>query len=161
MSDDPTDGSTITPPRPDAVWADRHGGVGQRVDLHRIGDAHVRLLRALERMRVKRMLRRGRTPDSGPYVLRLPAESANAWHHLGGFSELKPRRRSVWRVLMVHDWPCARRSASLRMPSSEFATVRSHDGATSAPHQAPSAHRSVPSSPRYSNAVPLALARSS
>ena len=42
---------------------------------------------------------------------------------------------------------CGRRPASV-------ATVRSHDGATTAPHQAPSAHRSVPSSPRYSNAVP-------
>ena len=31
--------------------------------------------------------------------------------------------------------------------SSELATVRSHDGATIAPHRAPSAHRSVPSSP--------------
>ena len=55
----------------------------------------------------------------------------------------------------------ARRSASVRMPSSELATVRSHDGATTAPHQAPSAHRSVPSSPRYSNAVPLFPGRNS
>ena len=61
----------------------------------------------------------------------------------------------------AYDWRCARRSASVRMPSSELATVRSQDGATIAPHQAPSAHRSVPSSPRYSNAVPVALARSS
>ena len=66
-------------------------------------------------------------------------------------------------VANVHfqDRRWARRSASVRMPSSERATVRSQDGATTAPHHAPSAHRSVPSSPRYSNAVPSPLARSS
>jgi hypothetical protein len=65
------------------------------------------------------------------------------------------------RMFVRQDWRCARRSASARMRSSEFATVRSHDGATTAPHQAPSAHRSVPSSPWYSKAVPVPLARRS
>jgi hypothetical protein len=65
------------------------------------------------------------------------------------------------RTFIFHERRCARRSASVRIPSSEVATVRSHDGATIAPHHAPSAHKSVPSSPRYSNAVPISLALSS
>ena len=62
---------------------------------------------------------------------------------------------------LLYDRRRPSRSASVRMPSSELATVRSQDAATIAPHQAPSAQRSVPSSPRYSNAVPLPLARNS
>jgi hypothetical protein len=65
------------------------------------------------------------------------------------------------RMFVLHDRRWARRSASVRTASSEFATVRSQERATTAPHQAPSAHRSVPSSPRYSNAVPVVLGRSS
>jgi 3-methyladenine DNA glycosylase AlkC len=55
----------------------------------------------------------------------------------------------------------SRRSASVRTLSSECSTVRSQDGATMSAQMPPSAHRSVPSSPRYSNAVPVPLARSS
>ena len=55
----------------------------------------------------------------------------------------------------------ARRSASAATCSSDPATARSHGAATRSPHQLPRAHRSVPSSPAYVNAVPPSTGRSS
>src|SRR5918995_2336946 len=70
-----------------------------------------------------------------------------------------PRPRTTTSTCSVIRYPSfvsrtARRSASVLIESSDPATVCSHFAATRSPQRSPAHHKSVPSSPRYSNVVP-------